>query len=299
MKSAMKWPFQRAKTVKEFELVGVNERFLGDPYDLLLRTPWWAAGALFAVAFLAVNAVFAGAYVVVGGIYGARPGSWVDGFFFSVQTLGTLGYGAMYPVSLGAHLLVTLEVMLGVFILALSTGVIFTKFSSVRARVQFARYGVIAPWNGVPTLMFRLGNERTSRVIDASIRLVLRRSEPTLEGVAFFRMVDLALERDRTPSLSRSWTVMHRITEASPLWGATPESLAASESEFIISLTGLDETSSQTLHANGTYDQADVTWGARHADILSELPGGRVRMDMTRFHDTVPTAPTSTFPYPR
>jgi inward rectifier potassium channel len=147
--------------------------------------------------------------------------------------------------------------------------------------------------------MFRIGNERTSRVIDASIRVVLRRSEPTLEGVTFFRMVDLQLERDRTPSLSRSWTVMHRITESSPLWGATPESLAATEAELIISLTGLDETSSQSLHANGRYGHADVVWGARHADILSELPDGRVRMDMTRFHDIVPTARTAGFPYPR
>jgi inward rectifier potassium channel len=295
----MRWPFQRTPGVSEFEVVGVHDRPWGDPYDLLLRTPWWVGVSVLVTAFLLVNAVFAFAYMMTGGVYGAQPHSWLDAFFFSVQTLGTLGYGAMYPETLGAHVLVTVEVMLGIFILALAAGVIFTKFSSVRARVQFARHAVIAPWDGVPTLMFRLGNERRSRVIDASIRAVLMRTERTLEGVQFYRMVDLALERARNPSLSRSWTVMHRITESSPLWQATPESLALAEAEFQITLTGLDETSSQSLHAAGQYDNAEVKWGARHADILTELPGGRLRVDMTRFNETVPTTPTPTFPFPR
>jgi inward rectifier potassium channel len=290
----MRWPFQRARQVGEFEVVGAHDHPWGDPYDLLLRTPWWVGGSVLVTAFILINALFAFAYAMTGGIYGARPGSWVDGFFFSVQTLGTLGYGAMYPETLAAHLLV----MLGIFILALATGVIFTKFSSIRARVQFARHAVIAPWDGVPTLMFRLGNERRSRVIDASIRAVIMRTERTLEGVQFYRMVDLTLERSRNPSLSRSWTVMHRITETSPLFRATPATLAAAEAEFLLTLTGLDETSAQSLHAAGRYDSAQITWGARHADILSELPDGRLRLDMNRFHDIEPTTPTSDFPYP-
>jgi inward rectifier potassium channel len=295
----MRWPFQRTRHVGEFELVGAHDHPWGDPYDLLLRTPWWVGVSVLVTAFVLINAVFAVAYTMTGGIYGAHPHSWLDAFFFSVQTLGTLGYGAMYPETLGAHLLVTVEVMLGIFLLALATGVIFTKFSSVRARVQFAQHAVIAPWDGVPTLMFRLGNERRSRVIDASIRAVIMRTERTLEGVQFYRMVDLTLERARNPSLSRSWTVMHRITESSPLWQATPESLATAEAEFLLTLTGLDETSAQSLHAAGRYDNAQVTWGARHADVLSELADGRLRIDMNRFHEILPTTPTSAFPYPR
>jgi inward rectifier potassium channel len=295
----MRWPFQRTRRVGDFELVGAKDHPWGDPYDLLLRTPWWVGVSVLVTAFILVNAVFAVAYAITGGIYGARAHSWEDAFFFSVQTLGTLGYGAMYPVTLGAHLLVTAEVMLGIFILALATGVIFTKFSSVRARVQFARHAVIAPWDGIPTLMFRLGNERRSRVINASIRAVIMRTERTLEGVQFYRMVDLTLERWRNPSLSRSWTVMHRITESSPLWKATPESLAAAEAELLLTLTGLDETSAQSLHANGRYDAAQIEWGARHADILNELPDGRLRVDMTRFHEIQPTTPNADFPYPR
>jgi len=294
----MKWPFPR-KEPAEYEVVGVEEHGWRDPYDVLLRTPWWVGASLLVTAFLAVNALFAVAYAAIGGVYGARAGSWVDGFFISVQTLGTLGYGAMYPQSLGAHLLVTMEVILGVFVLALATGVIFSKFSSIRARVRFSERAVVGPWNGVPTLMFRLGNERRSRVIDASIRVVLMRSETTLEGVRFYRMVDLELERMRNPSLSRSWTVFHKITESSPLWGATPESLATADAEFLVTLTGLDETSSQSLHANGRYGHGQLAWGARYADILTELPNGTIRLDMGRFHEVLPTEPLPSFPYPR
>jgi inward rectifier potassium channel len=292
------WPFARSKKDEDYELVGVTERRWRDPYDVLLRTDWWVGAALLITAFLLVNALFAVAYAYVGGVYGAQPRSLSDGFFFSVQTLGTLGYGAMYPESLGAHLLVTIEVMLGVFVLALATGVIFSKFSSVRARVRFSKHAVIGPWNGIPTLMFRLGNERRSRVMNASIRVVMMRSEVTLEGVRFYRMVDLDLERARNPSLARSWTVMHRITESSPLFGATPASLASSEAEFTLTVVGLDETSSQSLHATGRYADGQIVWGARHADILSELADGRLRIDMNRFHDVVPTVPLATFPYP-
>lgn len=293
------WPFRkRPLSVDEFEVVGLKKSGV-DAYDLLLRSHWLVGATLLVSAFCIVNMLFAVAYAVTGGVAGARPHSFEDAFFFSVQTLGTLGYGAMYPVTLGAHVLVTLEVMLGVFILALATGVIFSKFSSVRAKVRFAHHIAIGPWNGVPTLMLRLGNERKSRVIDASIRLIFMRSEPTQEGVAFYEMSNLELERSRNPTLARSWTVMHRITEASPLWKATPESLAALEADFLVTLTGLDETSAQLLHAQGSYSHDKVIWGARHADILSERPDGGLRVDLTHFHETVPTKPIPDFPYPK
>jgi inward rectifier potassium channel len=296
----MRWPFSSAqKPGEEFELVGTPYSAWGDVYDLLLRTPWWVGASMLTLAFLVVNAVFASAFAFTGGIAGARAGSWLDAFFFSVQTLGTLGYGAMYPTTLAAHVLVTLEVMLGVFVLALATGVIFSKFSSVRARVRFADHAVVTLWDGIPTLMFRLGNERRSRVIEASLWVVLMRTETTLEGVQFYRMHDLKLERSRNPSLSRSWTVMHRITEESPLWNATPELLAKQDAELVLTLTGLDETSSNRLHASGRYAHDSIRWGARHADILSELPDGRIRLDLTRFHEVVPTEPGASFPYPQ
>jgi inward rectifier potassium channel len=296
----MTWPFPKKDPLDaEFVVVGGRKNPLRDVYDFLMRAPWSTGIFVVLSAFLLANVVFGAAFKLSGGVAGTRPDSFLDAFFFSVQTLGTLGYGAMYPQSFAAHVLVTIEVMSGVFMLALVTGFTYSKFSNVRARIQFAERAALSPFNGVPTLMLRVGNERRSRVIDARIRMTLTRLERTKEGVPFYRMIDLHLERSRIPNLARSWTVFHSVNEASPLFGASPESLAAIEAEFTILVVGLDETSSQTLHAQAHYDHKQIVWGPRHADLLSELPDGRLRVDLTQFHKLLPTAPLPDFPYPR
>jgi len=249
--------------------------------------------------FLLLNLLFAFGYLSVAGVAGARPGSLADHFFFSVQTMGTIGYGVMHPLSAAAEALVTAEVIVGVSLVALASGILFAKFSVPRARMQFAEWATLAPFDGVPTLMFRLGNERASQIIEATVRVVLVRTERTGEGVVYYRMRDLRLERDRSPALARSWTIMHTIDESSPLHGATPETLARDEVELILTVVGIDETSAQNLHARHTYGHEQIRWGARHADMLSERPDGRLQLDMREFHRVVPTAPTPAFPYPR
>jgi inward rectifier potassium channel len=296
----MRWPFQKPKPPPEVIVVGGRTSPLRDVYDFLMRAPWSTGVLLIVGVFLLVNVLFALAYQATGGVAGVRSRSLLDDFFFSVQTLGTLGYGAMYPESVPAHVVVTLEVVVGVFMLALVTGFTFSKFSTVRARIQFAEKAVVSPHNGHVTLMLRVGNERRSRVIDARISVTLTRTEKTHEGVTFYRMLDLPLERRRLPNLARSWTVFHKVTETSPLYGKTPEDLAATEVELQILVTGLDETSSQTIHAQWRYDHPQIVWGVRHADLLTELPGGTtLQLDLTRFNDVVPTEPTPEFPYPR
>jgi inward rectifier potassium channel len=194
----------------------------------------------------------------------------------------------MYPETRAANMLVTVEMLLGLSMVALTTGLLFAKFSVPRARMQFAEVVAVAPFNGQPMLMFRLGNERASQIVEAVVRVVMLRTERTDEGVLYYRMYDLVLERDRTPALSRSWTVMHRMERGSPLDGATPESLEREEVELLLTVTGVDESSSQSLHARHRYEYHQVRWGVRHADMLSELPDGRLRLDMRRFHELVP-----------
>jgi inward rectifier potassium channel len=284
----------------QVEIRGAKTSIAGDWYHLMLRAPWWASLLAIGCGFTLVNLLFALAYSVVGGIVGARAGSFADLFFFSVQTMATIGYGSMYPQTTAAHLLTTGEAFVGILVIAMSTGIVFSKFSVLRARVRFASSAVIAPMNGVPTLMFRVGHERSSRVIDATIRVVLTRSERTVEGVFMYRMYDLKLERDRSPALSRSWTILHTITPESPLYRATPASAVADELEFIVSLNGIDETSGQTLHAGRTYDvETNVRWGHRYVDMLSERQGGGFLLDMEKFDQVMPTEPTESFPYPQ
>jgi len=290
--------FRRKADPNEVEIVGAPHTPLSDLYHQLLRAPWWLDLLGVSGVFLLINLLFAFAYLAVGGVAGAQSGSLADHFFFSVQTMGTIGYGVMYPLTAAAEALVTCEVIVGVSLVALTTGILFAKFSVPRARMQFAESATISPLNGVPTLMFRLGNERASQIVEATVRVVLLRTEHTSEGVVYYRMHDLTLERSRSPYISLAWIVMHRIDESSPLYSATPHTLARDEVELIVTVVGIDETSAQNLSARHHYGHAQVRWGARHADLLSERADGGLRLDMSGFHSTVPTDATPTFPYP-
>jgi inward rectifier potassium channel len=192
-----------------------------------------------------------------------------------------------------------IEVMVGVVLTAVATGLVFTKFSTPRPRFFFARYAVITPFDGVPMLMVRVGNDRGDHVVDARMRMVLTRTEKTTEGVTFYRSRDLRLVREHSVGFRRGTTLMHRIDETSPLFGATPESLAATDSEIIVSLVGVDGTTSQVVHAGGSYLDDEVRFGHRYADTVRELTDGRIELDVRRFHDTIPTKPIEGFPYPR
>jgi inward rectifier potassium channel len=281
----------------EIRVVGGPPPTLRDLYHWLLRVPWWAALGFIVAAYLLLNAAFAALYLAVGGIANAAPGSFLDAFFFSVQTMGTIGYGAMYPATRAANVLVVAESVAGLVATALATGLVFARFSQTRARVAFCARVALGPLDGTPTLMMRVGNERRGRIVDASFRLTLARTTRTKEGVAIYRNFDVPLVRARATALSRSWMVLHRVSGDSPLLGDTPESIEAGEVELTLEVSGVDETSLQAVHAQHTWHSRSVVWGARLADVLSELPDGNLLLDISRFHDLTPTGPTADFPY--
>lgn len=277
-------------------ILGEESRPLSDLYHAFLIRPWrWVLGAI-AAGFLAVNVIFAILFALVGGVAGAN--GWLDDFFFSVETMGTIGYGSMFPASRAANALMVAESVTSLIITALATGLVFAKFSRSTARMRFSKRVCLAPINGVPTLTLRIGNQRGNAIVEATIHVTLSRTEITDEGERFYRQYDLPLTRDRAPAMTRTWTVMHPITEWSMLKDATPESLAAVEAEILVSVTGIDDTSMQNVHARTTYDHTDLAWGMRLADLLSERDGQFI-VDLTRFDDVVPTAPSAAFPYPR
>ena len=282
----------------EIRVIGETRAPLRDFYHALLRLPWRAAIAVISAAFLLTNALFAVGYLVLGGVSHASPWSFRDAFFFSVQTMGTIGYGAMFPESTAANVLVVVESIASLLLTALSTGLVFAKFSRSTARFVFTRRAVISRLNGVPTLMFRLGNERGNQIVNAEIRLVMVRTERTSEGGTFYRMLDLRPSRERALSLSRSWNVLHVIDARSPLAGETPASLASNEVELQVMVVGTDDITLQTVHASHRYFANDIVWGARLADVLSETPDGHMLLDLRRFHDVEPTSPGPDFPYP-
>lgn len=273
--------------------VGGADGYLSDLYHFLLVSSWSRLLLLLGIVFVGSNCLFALAYLLAGdSIQGARPGSFADAFFFSVQTMATIGYGHMVPRTLWANILVAIESLVSLLGLAVVTGLTFAKFSRPTARVLFSRVSVIAPWDGVPSLIFRMANQRGNHIAEARVHVILARNETTAEGDVFRRLHDLQLVRDETALFALTWTAIHPISDVSPLNHATRESLAESEAEIIVSLTGLDESFSETVHARHSYRAEDIVWGARFVDILSRLPDGRRQVDYTRFHDVIRTEGT-------
>jgi len=256
-----------------------------DLYHFLVTSSWPSLIGLIAAAFTVANLVFATGYFLDGGVENARPGSFADAFFFSVQTMATIGYGKMVPISMFTNILVSIEALSGLVALALMTGLVFAKCSRPTARVRFSRYVVIGPRDGVISLMIRMANQRADRIVEANIHAVFARQETTAEGESIRRFYDLGMTRNVSSLFVLSWTAVHRIVPGSPLFGETRESLADSQPQVIVSITGLDEVFSQTIHARYAYGLDEIIWGARFADVLVTHPDGSQSVDYTHFDD--------------
>ncbi len=267
---------------------GLRNGVFSDAYHFLLVSSWPRLVVLLATAYIVANALFALAYLLEGhSLEHADAGSFGDAFFFSVQTMATIGYGYIIPRTLFANILVTVEALVGLLGLAVVTGLVFAKFSRPTARVLFSRVAVVTPRDGVPSLMFRMANRRGNQIVEARVHVVLALTEATAEGEVIRRLCDLEMARAQNALFALSWTAIHPITAGSPLYRATAESLAAAEAEIIVSMTGLDESFSQTVHARHSYTAEEVVWGARFVDILSRTADGRRMVDYTHFHDVV------------
>jgi inward rectifier potassium channel len=260
-----------------------------DPYHLLLIVRWPIFLLLIALAYIGINGLFAAAYLLGGdNIANARPGSFSDAFFFSVQTFASIGYGAMTPKTFYANVLVSFEAWVELLSLAVITGLAFARFSKPTARVLFSEVAVIAPHQGVPTLMFRAANERRNQVLEAQMLVYVMMDEVSAEGNRMRRFYDLNMTRSRTPSFVLTWTAMHPIDEQSPLYGLSQESLLQAQATFSVSLSGIDETVNQTIYARYTYTAQDIRENYRFVDIFSDTPEGHREIDYSKFHDVVP-----------
>jgi inward rectifier potassium channel len=260
-----------------------------DVYYQALGLSWPRFLLLGILLFLVLNTVFALLYSLQPeGITDLRPGSLSQAFFFSVQTLATIGYGRWSPVSTYANSVVTVETLMGVSTIAVFTALAFARFARPTAKIVFSRSVVVTRFDGVPTLMLRLANERRNQILEARVSLAVLRDEFTREGQYIRRLHDLVLVRDRTPVLGMTFQVMHRIDETSPLFGYDPARLAAEWVELVAVVTGLDETMMQNVHARASYDSPEILFGQRFADIFGFLPDGTRAMDYRQFHLTEP-----------
>ncbi|MFN0062662.1 MAG: ion channel [Myxococcaceae bacterium] len=270
--------------------IGIAHSRGRDLYHQMLNATWPSFLASVAVFYLVINGLFALVYLAVGGIDNMASGSFLEAFFFSVQTFGTIGYGRMVPMSLAANAAVAAESLTGLVSVALVTGMIFTKFARPTARVLWSNVMVVQSREGVPCLVLRVANERANQIVEARFRLTVLLDEVTAEGERIRRLHDLALVRDTTPIFAFTFLAIHRLDAQSPLHQWTAERLASVNAQFFCSLMGTDETSSQTVHARHAYDRRDIRWGHGFVDILSQDEVGLV-IDYTKFHSVQPEKP--------
>lgn len=279
----------RARRLGEtFEPVS-SRRFWSDIHHHAINVTWPTFFVLCAAIFGIFNLFFAGLYAIgEEPIANLDPPGFLGLFYFSIETLSTVGFGAMYPRTEYGHLLNAVEIFVGMVLMAVLTGLVFTRFSKPRARMVFARHPVITKHQGTRTLMIRLANERNNTIIGASAKLWLARNERSAEGLTLRVYRELPLFHGENPSFSATWMVFHEIVADSPLAHASREALAADAAALILTVGGVDETTLQDLNARRVYPMNWVRWNHHYADILSTGPDGRVKVDHTKFHEVQP-----------
>ncbi len=265
--------------------LGIEQRRFDDAYHRLLVSSWPRLGLVALGIYAGVNLLFALLYMAQPGCVRGAEGFW-DLASFSVQTIATIGYGGMTPVTPWANALVAIEALVGLVGFAMCTGLMFAKFARPTARVAFSNKAVVGTRDGKLFLMFRMGNARTNLIVEANLGVVAMVDEVSAEGHRLRRMVDLELTRSRSPLFALNWTAFHAIDEASPLFGLDEAGFRERFSGIMLSLTGLDGTFHQTVYAQHSYAPEDVVWGGQFVDMIHVDPEtGHFTVDHSKLHE--------------
>jgi inward rectifier potassium channel len=268
-------------------------RLGGDAYFALLTTPWWRFCAIVALFVLVINSLFAQIYLLdPGGVSNVPDGSFLEAFFFSVQTFATIGYGTMAPQTTFAHVVVTIESILGIIVVGSLAGISFARLARPQTRVLFSDKMVIRPRNGVPHLQLRLANWRTNLIVEAHLRVFLLIPEKTQEGEIMRTPVEVKLLRSSSPVFFLTWTAMHCIDQASPFYEPDAfERLRESGAQLFVMMNGYDQSVGQPTYSHREYKFDDIVLNARFADVIEVSGDGTRILDFAKFHDVEPLGP--------
>jgi inward rectifier potassium channel len=260
-------------------------------YHWLLGTSWTSFLLLVVFVYLGTNLLFAFGYLACGegAITSAEPGSLLDAFFFSVQTMATIGYGRMTPVGSWPNAIVTFEAFFGIVYSALTTGLAFARFTRPTAGVRFSKVAVVGSHDGVKTFKFRVANDRSSHIVEAQLRLWLIAESMTSEGERYRRSVELQLHRSESPVFSLTWTAMHSVDENSALKEYLGNPDIEQQWHLLITFTGYHESLANQVYARHVYLPRNVQENATFVDIVSVLPDGGRIIDLTNFDKWIPS----------
>lgn len=257
-------------------------------YHYFLTITWPKFFAIVVAGYMGANAVFALLYLACGrdSLAGAEParlgGAFWRAFFFSVETIGTVGYGNIAPNNFPAHVVMTAESLVGLLMFALGTGILFSRFSRPTAALMFSDRGVVAPYRGRHAFMFRVTNARSNQLVELEAKVLFSR----IEGL--HRKYDqLTLERSRVTFFPLSWTVVHPIDEKSPMFGMTADDMHNKDAEVMILLTGTDETFSTVVHGRSSYKPDEILFGHRFVNLYNPIDDdGVVSIDVRKLSHT-------------
>jgi inward rectifier potassium channel len=269
----------------EFRLwrVGVRRFDLRDPYHFAVSLSWPGFILVMIGVWLTINLLFATLYVVrPGDVANAAPGSFSDAFFFSVETLATVGYGVMAPATLYGHVVSAAEIVTGTAFTAIVTGLLFVRFSRPKAKILYSEDAVVTTRNGKPALMLRIANGRQSLMTGANARLFVLLAENTAEGGFFRRVHDLRLMQSYLPVFAMPWTLVHVIDESSPLFGHTAETLAAATTRIFVTISARDQALAALVEDMKDYPAAHIRFGMHFADAVMVDGTGTATADLTR-----------------
>src|SRR3954470_9041108 len=284
---------QRSRSIRvrsgrvEFLKINAARQDWRDSYHWVLSLTWPRFALFLLGSYIVINLLFAALYIVQPNcIADLDPGSFPQAFFFSVETLATVGYGHNYPATVYGHVVVTIEIFLGMIWIAVITGLIFVRFARPTARIVFSNCLVIAPHDGRLSLMFRVANLRHTSMAEAEFRIIYSRDERVLEGEEIRRFYYLKLYPDRMISFPAALTIRHTIDEQSPLYGITPERLEKEDAFFVASTVSLELVMAASVQSAKDYAVEDIRFGERFVDVYEELPDGRLTVDYGRLHET-------------
>ena len=263
--------------------LGVPRFDFSDPYHVAVSLSWPAFIVGMIGLWLAINVLFALLYVASpGDIANARPGSFSDMFFFSVETLATVGYGVMAPVTLYGHIVSAAEIVTGTAFTAIVTGLLFVRFSRAKAKILFADNALVTVHNGDPTLTLRLANGRNSIMTGATVRLYILLAEETAEGTFFRRAHDLRLSQSQLPLFVMPWTLFHKIDEQSPLFGYSRDNPPGPGTRLFLTVEAHDQTLAATVQDMKDYTVDTIRFGMRFADTVTIDERGHATADLSR-----------------
>jgi inward rectifier potassium channel len=262
---------------------GASRYDFSDPYHIAIELSWKGFALAFVGFELGINVVFALLYLASPGcVANMRPGSFADGFFFSIETLATVGYGVMAPATLYGHAVSAIEIVCGMVFTAIMTGLLFVRFSKPRPKILYADQAVVTSYNCSPTLMVRIANGRMTLLTSATVRLGVLLFDESAEGHSFRRLHDLDLSNASLPLFALTWTVMHVIDEKSPLAGYDAERLEEGDARLFLTIEARDHAIGAVVHDMRIYTAAEVLFGVHYAEAVTVDDQRRPVADLTR-----------------